>query len=114
MPEPDSLMFLINPSTTNAGQLSWEAFENTSAMVHILIHCFIAQGYIKDCTFEELLSDASPLCCLTFPVEGLIENIKIACFDIFPIVEGVNSIFIFLRSSNLIPSVVLVVEFVII
>ena len=38
IPEPASLMFLTNPSTTNAGQLSWGASQNTFAMVHILIY----------------------------------------------------------------------------
>ena len=40
MPEPSSLMFLINPSTTNVGQLSLGASENTSAMVNMLVYYF--------------------------------------------------------------------------
>ena len=42
-PQQASLMFLINPTTTNVGQHSWEASENISAMVHTLIYRFWTQ-----------------------------------------------------------------------
>ncbi|KAG5571919.1 hypothetical protein H5410_061685 [Solanum commersonii] len=57
MPEPASPMFLINPSTTNAGEHSGEECENIFSIVHTLIyHCKMIIRFkfqMADCEDDE-------------------------------------------------------------